>query len=228
MTPGAALAALATHADAERATKMSAYHKAARPLLGVPGDAIEALTRDWRRTLPLDERLTLAQGLWLNGTFEARLAAAKLLTQARVRPDDAAVWETLQAWVPEFDGWAIADTACNAIGRRLSADLSRLDIVERWTTSEHLWTKRAALVSTLPLARLRHPNEAEQAARARVLGWAAKSIEDREWFIQKAIAWWLRELSRKDPNQTWDFLGNHGAAMAPFARKDAARLLTEP
>jgi 3-methyladenine DNA glycosylase AlkD len=29
-----------------------------------------------------------------------------------------------------------------------------------------------------------------------MLGWAARLAEDREWFIQKAIGWWLRENCR--------------------------------
>lgn len=211
-------------ADPARAKGMAAYHKATRQYLGVPNPALNDLTRDWRRNLTVPERVDLAAALWQTDIFEARLAAAKLLTQARIRPDDA-VWALIQSWCPDFDAWAIADHACIAAQKRLVADPSRLDQVERWTTSDHMWTRRAALVATLPWTKQNHPKPDELAARDRILGWAARYVPDRDWFIQKAIAWWLRDLSKHDPDRVRTFLAHHGPAMKPFARKEAARHL---
>jgi 3-methyladenine DNA glycosylase AlkD len=50
-------------------------------------------------------------------------------------------------------------------------------------------------------------------------------VPDRAWFIQKAIAWWLRELSKHDSDAVRAFLDEHGAAMKPFSAKEAAKLL---
>ncbi|MBT9382544.1 DNA alkylation repair protein [Pseudooceanicola sp. CBS1P-1] len=221
----AALGALTAAAEPDRIEGVAAYHKAARSYLGTPNPAINDLATDWRRSLPLDERLSLAQALWETDIHEARIAAAKLLTQARIRPDDAAVWAMICAWVPDFDAWAIADHACIAGQKRVMADLSRLDEIEAWTTSDHLWTKRAALVITLGLTKSNHPNAEEAAARDRVLGWAAGYVEDRAWFIQKAVAWWIRDLSKHDPARASAFLAAHGAQLKGFARKEAGKYL---
>ena len=110
--------------------------------------------------------MDLADALWRTDIFEARVAAAKLLTQARLRPDDGPAWELIASWVPDFDSWAIADHACIAGQKRLIADPSRLDTVERWTRSDHLWTRRAALVITLPWTKQNNPKPEELAARA--------------------------------------------------------------
>jgi len=221
-----AIARLEALADRGRAAEMQAYHKVPRRYLGVPVPEVEALLADWRAEATLDQRVALAAGLWDSDIHEARVAAAKLLTQARIRPD-AGVWDLLQGWVPQFDAWALADHACKAIERRLAADPARLDTVERWTASPHLWTRRAALVATLPWARLNNVKPADDAVRDRVLGWAAGYVADRDWFIQKAIAWWLRDLSKHDPARTRAFLAEHGAAMKPFARTEAARHLPD-
>jgi 3-methyladenine DNA glycosylase AlkD len=218
------LDALRAVADPDRAPQMAAYHKADRVYLGLKNGQIDALAKAWRRSLTVAERVALARGLWNTDIYEARLAAAKLLTQARIRPDDA-VWALIASWVPDFDSWAIADHACMAGQRRLMADPARLDEVERWTTSEHMWTRRAALVITLPWTKQNHPNPEDLARRDRILGWAAGYVPDREWFIQKAIAWWLRELSKHDAPRVEAFLAAHGAALKPFARKEAARYL---
>jgi 3-methyladenine DNA glycosylase AlkD len=227
MTPQTALSRLRAHGDADRAAQMAAYHKTDRAVLGVAMPVIDDLARGWRAGVTLDQRLSLAAGLWDTCVFDARLAAAKLLTQARIRPDDAAAWALICDWVPQFDGWAIADAVAIAGGKRLVADPARLDTVEVWTQSDLMWTRRAALVMTLPFARLNNPKPHEDAIRARVLGWAAGYVADRDWFIQKAVGWWLRDLSRHAPDLARDWLAAHGAGLKAFARKEAARHLRD-
>ncbi|MCG7629506.1 DNA alkylation repair protein [Epibacterium sp. MM17-32] len=225
MTPDAALDALRAQVEPGRADQMIAYHKQSRTVLGVGNEVLNTLSRDWRGQLDIEARVDLAAGLWASDIFEARILAAKLLTQARIKPDTA-VWDLVQTWVPDFDSWAIADHAASAISKRLQADPARLDVVEAWTTSDHMWSRRAALVSTLPWAKLSNPKPADLATRARILGWAATYVQDRDWFIQKAIGWWLRDLSKHDADRTRAFLAEHGDQMKAFARKEAARYLT--
>jgi 3-methyladenine DNA glycosylase AlkD len=221
MTP---LAELQSLADPARADEMQAYHKAPRPYLGIPVPQIEELTDRWRADLTLDDRLTLANDLWATNIHEARVAAAKLLTQARIRPD-AAAWRLIQSWVPDFDAWAIADHASIAGQKRLVADPSRLDAVETWVTSPQMWTRRATLVMTLPWTKQNFPKPADLAIRERVLGWCAQLADDPDWFIQKAVAWWVRDLSKHDPDRARAFLAADGARLKPFARNEAARHL---
>lgn len=212
------------HANPERAGQMASYHKADRVYLGVANPALNDLTKAWRQELEVNKRVTLAKALWQTDIHEGRLAAAKLLTQARIRPDDQ-VWDLLQSWLPDFDAWAVADHACMAMQKRLMADPERLNAVEQWTQSDHMWTRRAALVATLPWTKQNHPKPEDLQRRDRILGWAAGYVPDRDWFIQKSIAWWLRELSKHDPERVIAFLNRHGDAMKPFARREAAKYL---
>lgn len=225
MTFAEALAQLTALGDPARAAAEAAYHKAARPYLGVAVPQITALATEWRAGLDTAGRVALADSLWRCNIHEARIAAAKLLTQARI-PDDADIWALIAAWVPQFDAWAIADHACDAGGRRLTADPTRLDQVEEWITADAMWTRRAALVMTLPWTKQNFPKPEDQAIRDRVLGWAGTMVGDKDWFIQKAIAWWLRDLSKHDPLRSQQFLAEHGSYMKPWAAKEAAKYLT--
>ncbi len=217
-----ALGALEALVEPGRAEGMAKYHKQSRPVLGIANPALNDITKSWRQNLTVDQRVTLASDLWQTNIFEARIAAAKVLTQARLRPDEEA-WQLIASWVPEFDSWAIADHACMAGQKRLVADPSRLDMVETWTISEHMWTRRAALVITLPWTKQNFPKPAELEARDRVLEWAAGYVTDHTWFIQKAIGWWLRDLSKHDPERVTAFLERHSSEMKPFAVKEASR-----
>ncbi len=112
-----------------------------------------------------------------------------------------------------------------AAHKRLFTIPNRYLELEPWTHSDHLWTKRGALVYTLPFARLNAPDEEEQQAIETILSWAAEYTHDPEWFIQKAVGWWLRDLSKKHPMRTEQFLDNHGANMKAFARREASKYL---
>lgn len=221
-----ALAALRAHADPVKAAGMASYHKAEREYLGLSNIITGELATSWRKQAS-DQRalVTLAQGLWESDIFEARIAAGKLFLQARMRPDDTLAWEWIASIVPQFDSWAIADAVAQGGQKRLVQDPTRLDTLEEWTTSEHFWTRRAAFVFTLPFLKSRNPSATEKAARTRVLGWAETLAEDPEWFIQKAIAWWLRDLSKRDQDAARGWLEAHGERLKPFARKEAARFL---
>ena len=160
----------------------------------------------------MSQRLAISKHLWASDVHEARVAAAKLLTQARIK-DDAEVWREIASWTFDFDAWAIADHACSAGGRRVQAVPERLDEVEKWTTDPSMWVRRAALVTTLPWTKSNHPKPADLDRRERILGWAEKYVEDQEWFIQKSVSWWLRSLSKHDPDRVRRFLADHGEGM---------------
>jgi 3-methyladenine DNA glycosylase AlkD len=219
-----ALTALQALADPVQAIEMARYHKVERVYLGVRVPQIDELAKGWRERVTPDQRLAVAQGLWDSNIHEGRVAATKLMTQARIK-DDGAAWAMMAGWVPDFDAWAIADHACNAAAKRLVADPGRIDEVEGWTRSDHMWTRRAALVITLPWTKQNFPKVLDLEIRDRVLGWAAGYVADKEWFIQKSIAWWLRELSRHDAPRVVAFLDQHGADMKRFAREEAGRLV---
>jgi 3-methyladenine DNA glycosylase AlkD len=223
----AALAALHAAANAQKAVEMAAYHKVDRVYLGMTVPQIEDYTDEWRRELDMPARIDLAAGLWNSNIHESRVAACKLLTQARMKEGDALAFDLICAWAPEFDAWALADHACIALQKRLVADPARLDIIEGWTVAPLMWMRRAALVSTLPWAKINHPKPEDGAIRERILDWAALYVPDRDWFMQKVVAWWLRDLSKHDAARTAQFLAEHGPYMKSFARKEAAQYLPE-
>ena len=220
------LAQLEALTNPAKAAELLACHKAPRRYLGISSPDIEALVAEWRAALSVNDRVALAANLWDSDIHEARIAAAKLLTQTRLRPDDSA-WHLIQSWVPGFDTAALADPASIAGQKRLTADPDRLDTVEPWIASPHMWTRRAALMMTLPWTKQNHPKPEEEAARDRILGWCASLAPDRDWNIQSAIAGLLRDLSKHDAPRARAFLAAHGETLKPFAQKEAARHLAD-
>lgn len=220
-TPKSALGALIDLSDPQNAAKMAAYHKVDRRYLGVSNPQIDGLYKAWRKDTDIAQRVAISAYLWDSDIHEARVAAAKLLTQARIA-DDGAVWDEICRWAPSFDAWAVADHACFAGGRRLAAHPERVAQVEAWGDADNMWVRRAVLVMTLPWTKLNHPNEADLEIRELILARAASYVPDAEPFIQKSIAWWLRSLSKHDPDRVRVFIAEYGEKMKAFALKEAS------
>ncbi|TJZ93906.1 DNA alkylation repair protein [Paracoccus gahaiensis] len=184
--------------DPDRAARASARHKSGRETLGVPPAQIEALAAEWRAGLDIEPRVALARALWDSDIHEARLAAARLLVQARMRPDDGA-WAAMLDWAPQIDGQEIGDGVMSAASRRLVAQPDRLDRIAPWATSRNPWLRRGLLVATAPWAKMNAPKPQDLEIREDVLAWALTLSTDRNGAVRQAAMAWVRDLSKHDP-----------------------------
>jgi 3-methyladenine DNA glycosylase AlkD len=209
--------ALRARADPKRAEWEKAYQKSGAEHWGVPLPGMDAAIRETLGDLTQKEALELCRRLWREPVWDLKIVAARILARKAVEPD-AKVWGFVIERLPDLDGWAIADNLADVGSRCLTHDPRRLDDVEAWVESPHLWTRRAALVFTLSWMKENRDPE-------RMLGWAARLAEDRQWFIQKAIGWQLRELSKRDPERVRRFLKEHGPKLTGVARREATKYL---
>lgn len=203
-------------ADPARAERDRQYHKSTRPHWGIKMPQLDSVVKRYvnQHTTPL---LPLALALWDSGTFDLMLAAGRILGRREV-PASPRLWRTIDAWLDDVDGWALEDVLAPAAWKCLLHDPAVLDDMACWTTHPSVWRRRAALVYTLPYAKPGHDPE-------RVLTWGAGYATNPEWFIQKAIGWWLRELSKHDGPRVVRFLQTHWHQLQGVARKEASRRL---
>ncbi|KAB7616302.1 DNA alkylation repair protein [Amylibacter sp. SFDW26] len=223
-TPETALADLQALANPEVSAGMSKKHKIAREYLGITNPELDTAYKAWRKDTNVQERVEIADYLWNGNIHEGRIAATKLLTQARITSDDG-VWNALIRYLPQVDTLAISDQLSAALSRRIEAHPERLDIIETWATSEDRWTRRAVLTATLPWAKYSNPKTSDLLILDRILGWIELLAPEHEPIIQKAIAHWLRSLSKHNKSKVQDFLDEHGTTLKAFALKEASILL---
>ncbi|SFI56289.1 DNA alkylation repair protein [Celeribacter neptunius] len=196
MTFDEALSALTAHADATRAAELETRFGAGA-YLGVAPQELETLARDWRQAMDAPARLELARSLWPDGPHEARLMAAKLLTQARIK-GDGEIWDQICSWIAEARNWAELDALAGAGARRIAAELSRMAVVHDLAKSNRALDRRAALGLSLPLAKLAHPDEAEKNAIDDVLYWLTYALEDADKDVSRMADSWLKSLGKHD------------------------------
>jgi 3-methyladenine DNA glycosylase AlkD len=211
------LQALRALGSPERAEQEKRYQKSRWDHWGVPLPSMDAAIKETLGDLSQDEALDLCRRQWREPVWDLKIVVGRILARKGIAPD-AKVWGFVTERLADLDGWAVADNLASVASRCLIEDSGRLDVVETWIESPHLWTRRAALVFTLPWAREKRDPE-------RMLGWAARLAEDRERFIQKAIGWWLRELSKRDPKRVRLFLADHGEKLRGVAKREATKYL---
>lgn len=211
------LAEIKKYADPQRAIFDARYLKSRREHWGVSVPQCALLAKTFAKQLEPDELLSLAESLWMTDRYDPRICAAKLLSLRAVKPSKK-LWKMLLRFLKSVDGWSLEDSLAHVAWKCLLADNTLLDDLETWTQNPNFWMRRAALVYTLPFAKQGQDPE-------RMLGWASVYAQDPEWFIQKAIGWWLRVLGVHNPDRVILFLNNHWHELKPVAKKEATRKL---
>ena len=87
--------------------------------------------------------------------------------------------------------------------------------VTKWLKSNNIWLQRSAL-----LFQLKYKNKIDTVLLSSTIN---SLLNSKEFFINKAIGWVLREYSRTNPNWVIEFVNN--TELSTLSKKEALRLL---
>jgi 3-methyladenine DNA glycosylase AlkD len=158
--------------------------------------------------------------LWSRRIFERRMMAVLLLEafEPLLRPADMTLLERL---IRQSKTWAFVDELAVAITGPLverSSDLNRA--LDRWAEDDDFWLRRAAMLALLrPLRRGR-------GGFRRFARYAERMLEDREFFIRKAIGWVLRETGKAQPDTVYAWLLPRAARASGVTVREAVKYLS--
>ena len=209
-------------ADPSRAPAMQAYMKSAMPYHGVamPGQQViwKKLFRSrvipdacsWRET-------TLA--IWRGATFrEERYGAIALTGEKAYVP-----WQTLDA-LPMYEEMIVTgawwDYVDHIAGRRIGlllrnhpAPMSRL--MRRWSRSDDMWKRRTSIICQLGFK--------ERTDLTLLYDCIEPNLDDREFFIRKAIGWALRQHAWTDPKEVQRYVRARENQLSGLSRREALK-----
>lgn len=166
-----------------------------------------------------DRLIGLTSELWSRPVFELRLAAIMFL-QRSPRLLSVADVPLLERIVRESWTWALVDyLAVDVLGRLVESDPAGLTpIMDRWVTDDDFWVRRASLLAELrPIRR--------GADLDRFLARAEPMLEEKEFFIRKAIGWVLREAGRRRPDEVAAWLRPRTHRASGVTMREAVKYL---
>jgi 3-methyladenine DNA glycosylase AlkD len=197
--------------DPERAAGAKAYLKsdleflgvAARPLRGVAGAFLDDHPEIDRPAL-----VALVRALWDRPLYDLRAVAVGLL-------------DLLEDLLRRSKTWALVDWLCT----KVAAPLVERDppkaapVLKRWSGDEDFWIRRASLLAQLPALR------AGGGDFGLFASFASRMVEEKEFFIRKAIGWVLRDVSRKRPELAFEFLREHAREVSGLTLREGSKYL---
>lgn len=126
----------------------------------------------------------------------------------------------LEKMLNSSTGWDLVDDiSIHLVGAVLEKDKKAFGYLKRWSRSDNFWMRRASLISQILL--FRHGNGDKKL----FFQFAEKMVFEKEFFIRKAIGWCLREISKSNPDEAFDFLMKiKGSASGLTLREGAKRL----
>jgi len=216
----------------ERAEQEKAYLKSDLEFLGASVWEIRRVVQSFVRGAPPlnhETLLALVAALWAQPVHERRMAAVVLLEAhpSLLSPGDLPFIERL---LRESRTWALVDgLAADVVGGILAASPETAGpVMDRWSTDPDFWIRRSSLLAELT------PLKAG-ADLAPFLRRADAMLDEKEFFIRKAIGWVLRDVSKRRAAEVvaWIAPRTHrasGVTMREVVRHlpaaDADRLMT--
>jgi 3-methyladenine DNA glycosylase AlkD len=217
-------AALTAAGDPEKAVAQQAYMKSEIAYHGISAPELKRVLRPFLadyQPADRDEHEATVRMLWDEVAHrEEWYAAIALARHRRARPwlDPASVplWRHLTvagAW------WDVVDEiASHLVGETLAGHRAEVTPVLRaWATDDDLWLRRTSVICQLRfkdgtnLDLLRHAIDG--------------NIDDRSFWLRKAIGWALREHAKTDPEWVLAEVARHGDRMSGLSRREAMKHL---
>jgi 3-methyladenine DNA glycosylase AlkD len=206
----------------ERAAQEQRYLKSDLDFLGATVWQIRAVVKAHVAELPSldhDELIALVEALWAEPIHERRMAATVLL-EMRNGWLTAADLPLLERLIRASLTWALVDgLAGDVVGDILAADgAGTQPVLDRWARADDFWVRRSALLAWLRPLRAGAPLD-------RFLGYADRMLDEREFFIRKAIGWVLREVGKRRPIEVMDWLAPRTHRASGVTMREATKYL---
>jgi 3-methyladenine DNA glycosylase AlkD len=205
-----------------RAAGTKAYLKSDLRFYGTTMPDIRRAANDFAREHPDLSRTELRRivnELWSTDVFELRSGGIALLSRyAELLDERDLPW--LLGFVRSSKTWAHVDwLAADVIGGVVGESRTALARLPAWARHDNFWVRRTAL-----LAQLR-PLSHERGDFPLFARLAAPMLEEREFFIRKAIGWVLREVSKRRPELAFAFLREHRTRVSGLTLSEGAKYL---
>lgn len=210
--------------DPERAKYQQSYMKSDMPFWGVKTPETRKIISNLikeSRIENVDQWKSLIEFIWTNASRrEEWYAAIEILNHAKFRkwlvPEHNALIEKM---VIEGAWWEIIDPiATNGVHRMmLNQPEETAKILRSWAQSGNIWKRRTAI-----LTQLLSKEKMDWSLQKEIMEY---SLDKKEFFLQKAIGWVLRQYSRTEPQRVSDYVANNVQRLSPLAKREGMKLI---
>ncbi|UOQ93003.1 DNA alkylation repair protein [Halobacillus shinanisalinarum] len=208
---------LSANRDTTQNEAMEKYMKNKFPFYGIKTPDRSKLVKQWLKSftpMVFSERAEAANLLFQEEERECHYAALALLDIESKQPPEEAidVYKELLTTKPWWD--TVDSISSNLCGRYLLHYNKKLQqITVDWSNSDHMWVRRASLLNQLSFK--------EKTNEQLLFPAIGKLKHEKEFFIEKAIGWSLREYSKTAPQAVISFI--ESTELRPLSKREGLK-----
>jgi 3-methyladenine DNA glycosylase AlkD len=209
--------AFSSAADVNKALEMARYMKNHFAFFGIPKPQRSEMEKSFISVHSKNTYTELKQtllALWEDPHREMQYTGLNLMIKSKLweHEDSILLFEQL---IQHKSWWDTVDLiAGRCVGPYfLQFPQHRKIWIEKWLRSNNIWLNRTAMLFQL--------NYKKQTDEALLFHCAVSLSDSKEFFIQKAIGWALRQYARTAPESVWQFVMNHN--LKPLSRREALK-----
>lgn len=205
-----------------QAVKMAAYMKNITPFFGVSSIPRKVIYNEWKKTLPkhlsFEERWELIFLLWDQEEREFQYVAVDWINSWNKNIFQKEDLYNLQLIIQSKSWWDTVDLLASNFLSFLIVKFPdlKLEMIEKWSDTTDFWLLRSTLIFQLKY---------KQKTDLDLLSQQINRFKaNKEFFIQKAIGWALREISKWNP--VWVKNEIESQQLIGLAKREASKYLS--
>ena len=207
------------NADPSQAPAMKKYMRDQFEYLGIKSPKLKELSKTFLNEYglpPVDELDTIVRELWALPQREFQYLGGGLVGMSD-KQLPANFIETIEVLLTTKSWW---DTVDSIAGGVVGVHFKRYPAVKkkylaRWRRSENFWLRRTTI-----LFQLNYKQETDFDLLCEII---RENLDSKEFFINKAIGWALRQYARIDPKAVKRFI--KATPLHPLSRREALKHL---
>ena len=213
---------LQSKAKRDNAIHMSAYMKNRFSFFGIKTPERRKLTREWWKKFSIaseSELLNLANELWNLEQREFHYVGSDTLKKHKSMLTPSAL-NTLKRLIINNSWWDTVDTlAVHPIGQIILNFSETRQIMDTWIEDDNMWVRRAAILHQLQFK--------IETNEHRLFYYCKKCMDEKEFFIRKAIGWALRQYSYINPEAVLQFVHQNVKKLSLISKKEALKRINQ-
>ncbi len=166
-------------------------------------------------TLPEEQVLEVWNALWQTSPYGDVLFAALEFYAPIVRKQvDPDLWSVVRSWSHRVDNWCHSDGLSSLYSRVLESYPAEVyPQLVLWNRHKSEWLRRISLVSLIHYS----GKNAVFLPPEKVLPLVSNCLDDQRYYVQTAVGWVLREMSRVYGSEIMKYLESHAGRISTSA-----------
>jgi 3-methyladenine DNA glycosylase AlkD len=167
---------------------------------------------------PIDKLRGLVKTLWAKPQREFQYFGVELV-EKYIKQLNKSNLPLIEFMITNKSWWDTVDGIATRVAGGLFKNHPELTIpvTEKWMASENLWLQRTAI-----LFQLKYKSSTDTDLLFKYINMMEGS---KEFFINKAIGWALREYSKTNPDLVINFVGRNN--LAPLSKREALKVINK-